>query len=27
VPECGLGSNRVKTLAAPETQLMIEGEA
>jgi len=27
VPECGLGSNRVKILAAPETQLMIEGEA
>lgn len=27
VPECGLGSNRVKVLAAPETQLMIEGEA
>lgn len=27
VPECGLGSNRVKTLAAPKTQLMIEGEA
>ena len=27
IPECGLGSNRVKMLAAPEQQLMIEGEA
>jgi hypothetical protein len=27
VPECGLGSNRVKILAAPKAQPMIEGEA
>jgi hypothetical protein len=27
VPECGLGSNRVKILAAPEQQPMLQGEA
>lgn len=27
VPECGLGSNRVKILAAPEQQPMLKGEA
>jgi hypothetical protein len=27
VPECGLGSNRVKMLAAPKQQPMLQGEA